>query len=314
MSSKLRTAVIGVGNMGKNHARIYAETSQLVGVADIDSQVGKTVANRYNTTFYRDYHKMLQVERPEAVSVAVPTSQHRKVTVDCLKRQIPTLVEKPIADTLKNGRIMVKEAEINKTLLVVGHIERYNPAVRKLKEIIDNKDVGNVISIIARRLGGLPPRTRDVSIAVDLAIHDIDIANYLLNRSPTKIITFRKSRRENSVEFFLRYESTSVYLQANWNTPVKIRKLNVSCTKGYIEMDYIKQQIVLYKNNYKNFRATKDNYSDYIRRFSEPEKIDIHVDKKEPLKEEITYFFNCVKNNIKEGVEYALTALRIAQT
>ncbi|MCL5070812.1 MAG: hypothetical protein M1308_07940, partial [Actinobacteria bacterium] len=119
-------------------------------------------------------------------------------------------------------------------------------------------------------------------------------------------------KREDSVEFFLKYRKASAYLQANWITPVKIRKLNITGKEGYLEMDYVSQKIEFYKSNYKKFKKRYENFSDYVLEFSKPDKIDIKVLKKEPLREELMFFINCVRNNIEIDSRFAIEALEIA--
>lgn len=316
MPLKLRTAVIGVGSMGINHARIYSEISNLVAVVDKNMEIGKVVSKQFKTQYFSDFLKMLKEVAPEAVSIVVPTSMHSKIAVECLKRKIPVLVEKPIADTIKDAKLIIKKAKENNIFFMVGHIERFNPVVRKVKEIIDKGDLGKITCIMARRVGGFPPRINDVGIAVDLAIHDIDIVNFLLSEEPRSVIVNSQrnhiENRSDSVEFFLKYKRTSAFIQANWITPVKIRKLNITGTEGYLEADYVNQTIEFYKSIYEKFKVASPNFSDYILKFSDPNKIMIKVSKKEPLKEEIIFFLDCIKNHKIIDQNYALNALKIA--
>lgn len=318
MKSEIKTAVIGVGNMGKNHARVYSEISNLVAVVDKNKEMGEQLALQYNCKYYNDFEEMIQEQKPQAISVVVPTTLHRDIVISCLKKSIPVLVEKPIADTLDNAQSIIDAASQNKTLLFVGHIERHNPAVKKVKKIIDSGKLGKIISIVTKRVGGFPSQIRDVSIAIDLAIHDIDIVNFLLDSEPEEIYVNNKKnhlqKRADSAEFYLVYKDSSAFIQANWITPVKIRKLYITGTDGYLEMDYITQKIIFYKSIYEKFMVTDQDFSDYVLKFSDPEKIEIYVTKKEPLKEEIKYFLSCVKKGRREDPGYALTALKIALT
>lgn len=315
---KLNCAVIGAGNMGKNHARTYSEipSINLVAIVDVNEKLGNEVARTYGSRYYNDLSEMLSKENIQVVSICVPTALHVEVAKKCIDKRVNVLLEKPIAMNVKEGEEILKYAKKKNVKMMVGHIERFNPAVQHVKQMIKKKELGDVIAIMARRVGGFPPQIRDANIAVDLAIHDIDIVNYLLEALPEEV-SFHKGRnhikkREDSVEFFLKYKNASAYLQANWVTPVKIRKLNITGTKGYLEMDYINQKIEFYKSNYKKFRETSKNFSDYILRFSEPDVIGIAVAKKEPLKEEILYFIDCVNKNKKIDCQFAVDALKIA--
>lgn len=317
---KFKVAVIGVGNMGKNHVRTYAEISEveIVGVADTNAEIGKEISAMYKVPQYSDYREMVERTQPNFVSVCVPTTLHHDVAKYCLEHNVNVLLEKPIAYTLEEGKELLFLAKKNNLHLMVGHIERFNPAVRRVKEMLDRGELGQLTAIMARRVGGFPPQIKDANIAVDLAIHDIDIVNYILGRLPANVAVHKKrnhaERREDSVEFFLQYDGTSAYIQANWITPVKIRKLNITGSEGYLEMDYVNQQIEFYKSRYEKLRIETSDYSDFILRFSEPDRVVIAVAKKEPLREEILCFLNDLREGKRSDSTFALDALRIALT
>jgi len=131
----IKTCVIGVGSMGRNHARIYWEMPDvsLVGVADANESLSESIAHQYSTNCYTDYRKMLDEQRPEAVTICVPTSSHVEVGLEVIKRGIHVLVEKPISCTVDEGKILIDAAEKAGVKLMVGHIERFNPAITALK-------------------------------------------------------------------------------------------------------------------------------------------------------------------------------------
>ena len=292
------------------------ESVHLAAISDKNKKLGEETAQKYGVAFYEDFEEMLKKEKLDMVSVCVPTSLHHRVAKKCLESKTHVLLEKPITMSLREASSLLQTASKMKVKFLVGHIERHNPAVKKVKEMIDAGDLGKVIAVMARRVGGFPPQIKDADIAVDLAIHDIDIVNYLLNAKPVEMhLSKRRNHirdREDSVEFFLKYKDASAYIQANWITPVKIRKLNITGTKGYLEMDYINQKIEFYKTNYEKFLEKTEDFSDYILKFSEPDKIDISVAKKEPLKEEILYFLDCISHGKKIDCGYAVDALRVA--
>lgn len=314
----LKTAVIGVGNMGKHHVRVYSEipSVNLVAVSDLNENIGMEMAKKYHTKFYKSYQEMLDSENLDIISVCVPTILHFEIASFCLSKKINVLLEKPIAAGIEEGRKLLKLANKSKLKFLVGHIERYNPAIKRVKEMITRGELGRIITITIRRLGGFPSQIKDSDIAVDLAIHDIDISNYLLEQLPQKVFVNKQhshiKNRNDSVEFFLKYKNASSFIQANWISPVKIRKINITGTEGYLEMDYISQKIEFYQSNYDKFIEASKGFADYVLMFSEPDIINISVARKEPLKEEILYFINCVKNNIKIDSTFALEALKIA--
>jgi UDP-N-acetylglucosamine 3-dehydrogenase len=313
----LKAAVIGVGSMGKNHARVYYDLDnvELVAVADLDSKNGIEISKKFDCKFYRDYNEMLTKEKIDVVSIAVPTTQHTKVAIDVLSKGIHVLIEKPIADTVENANKIVKLAKSKKLTLAVGHIERFNPVVVKLKKIIDSGQLGEIISIITRRVGLFPPRVRDANVVLDLGVHDIDICNYLLSSNPKEIFARGGKAlnvgREDYAEIFLKYEKTNAIIQVNWITPVKIRVINITGTKGYARANYVTQELTLFKSNYKKI---PDNFGDFMVEFGEPVRENIPVDIKEPLKVEILDFLTSVRENKPPLVDgkKALDALKIA--
>lgn len=314
----MNIGVIGVGNMGKRHLRIYSQIPQvkIVAIADSNETVGATLAKKYSAKYYADFKEMIATENLDCVSICVPTSLHYLVANRVLTKGINTLLEKPITMDLFQAKKLLRIAKEKNIIFLVGHVERFNPGVSKVKDMIEKGELGGIIAITARRVGGFPPQIKDADIAVDLAIHDIDIANYLLDETPQKVTLNKQKnhieKRDDSVEFFLKYKKASAYIQANWISPVKIRKLNITGTDGYLELDYITQKIEFYKSNYSKFKEASKEFSDYILLFSEPDKINISVAKKEPLKEELLYFLNAVSNNKKIDSTYALEALKIA--
>ncbi len=321
MQKKLKWAVIGTGNMGGNHVRTLdlLKDIQLCGIVDPSKKQRDNISKKYpDLPTYETSEELYTDQKPDVVSICVPTKLHTEVTRYFLNKKIHCLLEKPIAMTPEEGIALIELAKAKKTHLFVGHIERFNPAVRRVKDMINKGSLGKVTAIIARRVGGFPPQIKDANIAVDLAIHDIDIINYLLEEQPKEVYCNKQKnhieKREDAVEFFLKYSKASAYIQANWITPVKIRKLNITGTEGYLEMDYINQKIEFYESNYEKFKESSNTFSDYILRFSEPDKVTISVAKKEPLREEIEYFMHALLENKPIDPSFSVEALRIATT
>jgi len=173
----LKVAVIGVGSMGKNHARIYWELPEvtLVGVSDPAEETAKSIASKYGTNAYTDYLNMLDVEKPDAVTISVPTVLHKDIALEVIDRRISLLIEKPIAYTIDEAEEIIKAAELAGVKLMIGHIERFNSAIIALKQKIKNKELGRIFQIDAHRQGPFPSRIGDVGVVIDLAVHDLDI-------------------------------------------------------------------------------------------------------------------------------------------
>lgn len=319
--AKLRYAVIGTGVMGKNHVRTVHDMPELdlAAVCDANLDAAAAIAKPFDCPVYHDLERMLDECAIDAVSICVPTTKHVEVARACMQKGKHVLIEKPIAPSVEDGRELQRLAREHNVQMMVGHIERFNPAVRTVHEMLARGDLGRVVTVIARRVGVFPPQIRDANIAVDLAIHDLDIVNYLLGELPCEVIA-GKSRnhielREDSVEFFLRYPSATAYVQANWITPVKIRKLQITGTEGYLEMDYMTQKIQFYKSNYDKFRDATDKvegFSDYVLKYMEPDLIEISPAKREPLKEEIRFFLDAIQSGEPINTDFAIDALAIA--
>ncbi len=294
----MKVCVIGTGKMGKNHARVYNEIDgvDLVGVSDINEKAGKDVAKKNKCEYFKNYEDLLRVEGLEAVSVCVPTFLHYDVGKKVIESGKHLLIEKPLAENVKKAKELVKLAEEKGVKLAVGHIERFNPAVQELKKLIVKGSLGNITSILARRVGIFPPRIKDANVIVDMAVHDIDIFRYLLGKDPEKIHAAGGKAivndREDYADIFLKYNGTNGLIEVNWITPVKIRVLNVTGTKGYAKLNYITQDLTLHESVYER---NYDKFGDFVLQFGEPREVPIKVKKSEPLRLELQNFIDAVK-------------------
>ncbi|GBE55104.1 MAG TPA: Gfo/Idh/MocA family oxidoreductase [Euryarchaeota archaeon] len=313
----INVAVIGTGNMGRNHVRVYSEIDDvnLVAVSDINENTGKKISQKFKCQYYKDYKEMISKEKIDAVSIAVPTGHHEGVALECLKHNIHVLIEKPITDTIDKGERLWQKAREYGVLLMVGHIERYNPAVIALKKIMDEGRLGKIISIVAKRVGVFPPQIKDANVILDLGIHDLDLFNYMLGKEPREVYTkggtALGSEREDHALIMLDYGDVSCFAQTNWITPVKIRNLAVTGTKGYAELNYITQELNIFESVYEK---THDSFGDFILEFGTPNEIKLSVKKEEPLKLEIKNFINAVQGKSAPLVtgDDGIKALKIA--
>ena len=253
----LRAAVIGVGAMGKHHARIYADMEEvdLVGVADPDAKTRAQVAGRHHTRGFEDYGALLDKEKPDLVSLAVPTKWHYPIASELIERGIHVLVEKPFTLTLEEGHLLIEQARSRGVKLGVGHIERFNPAIIELKGHLDAGEVGRIFQIGVRRISGFPPRVRDVGVVLDLATHDLDVMRHLTGSEVTRLsaeISQELDRpQEDILCGVLRFESGVIgMLNINWLSPTKIRELTVNGERGMFVVNYLTQDLYLYENGY----------------------------------------------------------------
>ena len=316
----LNVAVIGVGSMGKNHARIYAdmESTNLVAIADPNSSLTAQLSKKYGCKGYTDYKEMLEKESLDIVSVVVPTELHKNVSFDVISKGIHVLLEKPIAPTVEEGKMIIDFAKKRGVKLMIGHIERFNPAIIELKKRLADNELGRVFKIDINRVGPFPGRIRDVGVVVDLAVHDLDIIRYI-TESEAKRIQAEIDRKINSshedlVKALIRLENGSLCtLSVDWLTPTKIRNLSITGERGMFVVDYLTQDIFFYENAILNGR--KIAYSEVIKGVLEGKMTKFFINKKEPLLAELQHFVDCVKNDTEPLVkgEDGLKALELAQ-
>lgn len=296
---QLRVAVIGAGNMGRNHLRTYRALDgiSLVALADVNP-AADALAEEYGIPAYRDYEDMLTKEKPDAVSVVVPTTLHHQIAINAMRRGIHCLVEKPIAGSPEEGNELIKAAKKYNVIFTVGHIERFNPMVQKLKRLIDSQELGNITSIVVKRVGGFPAVEPKTNVILDLAVHDIDILSYLLGSQPNTIVGHGSqtlhSSHVDSAELFLDYGRASGFIQVNWITPVKIRTIAVTGSDGYVEGNYITQDLVYYKHSMSKKREEEENFANFVQRLGEPERIVMSDELEEPLRNELSAFTRAI--------------------
>jgi predicted dehydrogenase len=170
---QLRVGVVGIGVMGSNHARVLAEFPgvKLAVVADPDQAQTDFVGHALGCPTVRDVHELLDCG-VDAVSIAAPTHLHREIALTCIKRGVHVMVEKPIASSVEEGRDIIAAARTAGVVLMVGHVERFNPAVQAIKDALRGEDI---LSIAITRVGPFPPRMSNVGVVIDLAVHDIDL-------------------------------------------------------------------------------------------------------------------------------------------
>lgn len=314
----LRAAVIGLGTMGANHARVYGELPdvELVAVADVDpGRVARFLRGR-TVAGYTDYRKLLSEQRPDIVSVAVPTRLHAEVAHTVIAQGAHLLIEKPLTATLAEGRAVMEHATAAGVVLSVGHIERFNPAVQELKRYLMSGTLGRLLQVSARRLGPFPDRIRDVGVVHDLAPHDIDVMSYLIESSVVRV--YAETRRQVNTDYedimngLLRFANGVIgVLDVNWLSPVKVRQLSVLGERGMFLVDYLTQDLWLYENpRFQGSWLTLETFTGT----AEGAVTKLPVEKQEPLRRELEAFVTCVRENLPPPVPpaAALAAMEIA--
>lgn len=291
----LKAAVIGVGAMGRHHARVYNELddeARLAAIADVDEGAAQKLGRRLKVPAYGDYHEMLDREAPDCVSVAVPTERHYPVACELIERGVHVLIEKPIAATLDEGRDLIARAARRGVQLGVGHVERFNCAVLALKRLLDEGALGEVYQLHGRRLSPFPAQVKDVGVVMDLATHELDIMRFLVG-ADVEYVFAELGRKihvahEDMLSCILHFANGAAgVLDINWLTPTKVRDLRVTGEKGMYVVDYLLQDLYYFENSY--HPSEWDNIA-LLKGVNEGNQLKIRVDKVEPLRSELLDF------------------------
>jgi len=294
----MRTGVIGVGVMGRHHARVLSERPEvdLVGVCDTNKKTADEVASLYGTIPFYNALELFD-QGLDAIHIVVPTFLHHEIAEMAIDRGCNVLIEKPIADTVENAQDIFRMADKAGITLMVGHIERFNPAIQKLKRMIDKGNLGGLRSISTLRVAPYPKRIVDTGIIVDLGVHDIDVMSYLAGRKIREVYCAASSTihtMEDTASISLTFDQNIPgHIETSWLSKIKARKLFATFENGFVLVDFIEQSLILYDD-------------DSAR--------EIHVEKAEPLKAEIVEFLRCASNGIEPhiGGEASIHALGVA--
>jgi UDP-N-acetylglucosamine 3-dehydrogenase len=241
----MRVGVVGVGVMGSNHARVLAEFPgvELAGVADPDRKRAHFVANTLGCVATASVEELLE-RGVDAVTIAAPTHLHRDIALTCIARGVHVLVEKPIASTVAEGEDIIAAARGAGLTLMVGHVERFNPAVEAIAEAIREEDI---LSIAITRVGPFPPRMSNVGVVIDLAVHDIDLICWFTGSRITEVqpqLSNAMGEREDIA--LLQFRTASgvlAHINTNWLTPFKARTVHVATKRKYVIGDLLTRQV-----------------------------------------------------------------------
>jgi predicted dehydrogenase len=277
--STLRLAVIGTGKLGTRHAAMYATLPgvELVGVCDVIEHRAKETAHQCHTRAFKDYRELLGLV--DAASIVVPSSHHYAISKDFLENGVHLLIEKPITTTLEDADDLIRTAQEKDAIIQVGHIERFNGAIRKIKEIVKNPRF-----IECHRLGPYDPRVADVGVTLDLMIHDIDIILDIIHSpiySVDAVGACILSKTEDIANARIRFQNRSVCdVTASRVTRDVMRKIRIFQDNAYISLDYVKQQAAIYTKNGSQIHHQH-----------------IDIAKSNSLQEELKDFVDCVRTH-----------------
>jgi UDP-N-acetylglucosamine 3-dehydrogenase len=297
---KLGVAVIGTGFWGKNHARVYRElaNTNLVAICDVDAERAKAIAEQFGVKAYTSSTRMLKNESIEAVSVCTWSTMLAKEALKALRAGRHVLVEKPMATNTKQAEKLLKIAEENGLHLTVGFLMRFIPGLQHIREAVESKRIGELVSATAKRVSEWPERIGDVGVVKDTAIHDIDVMRFISNEDPisvyAKMGSMRNRKFEDYAQIMLTFESgKSAFIESNWLTPYKTRTLTVTGSDAIMRLDYVTQKLWIE---------------------SKKETLQPKIPFQEPLKLELQHFADCIlekKKPLVTGVD-GLKALKIA--
>ena len=297
----LKIGVIGVGVMGSNHARVLSEMAgiELVGVVDPERKQREFVSRNLGCAEFDDLESLL-ASGVDAVTIAAPTHLHHDLALACISAGVHVMVEKPIAPTVEEGRAIVAAAHRAGVTLMVGHVERFNPAVELIKRAIKNQDI---LSIAITRVGPFPPRMSNVGVVIDLAVHDIDLIRWFTDSEIVEIqpqLSSAVAEREDIA--LLQFRTASgvlAHINTNWLTPFKARTIHVATRDKYLIGDLLTLQVT------ECFGFQPDgSYS--MRHLS--------VGYAEPLRAELLAFANAIRTGRKPPVtgEEGVASLEVA--
>ena len=301
----IRVGVIGVGHLGRIHARIYKELMgvKLVGVVDSSQASADEIGRMYNVPSYTDIERFLQEQRPEAISVVVPTVYHFDVASKLAERGIHLLVEKPVTSAVEQASALLDIAREHNIVLQVGHVERFNSAIRYLSEQI----VQPPLFIQSRRQGPFSSRIGDVGVVLDLMIHDIDIILSLVKSDVVSINAMGRKIRTNHEDLAVAQIAfacgTVADIQVSRVAERRVRQMDVMDTDKYYSVNFETQDVTIH-----HVPQTSPSGGTF-------EMIEHPLlPKTEPLKQELSHFAACVRNRTQPlvGISDGKRALQVA--
>jgi predicted dehydrogenase len=251
----IRAMVVGAGAMGQLHVRALLAREDVVTVALVEPDIGRRELVMRRLGRIRPYESLdlaLGAEKFDMAIVAVPIRAAAAAIRALLERRIAVLAEKPLAESSGTARELADLADANETLLSVGYIERFNPAVQALRDELARGDAGALYHVHTRRLSPFPDRTGMAGVALDVATHDIDVLRFVTGQLPVRVYAETDIRErggsEDLLSASLRYaDGVTGLIEANWLTPTKVRRLTVTTERGMYDLDYLTQDLWLYE-------------------------------------------------------------------
>ncbi len=275
-----KVAVIGTGGWGKNHLRVFNELKSLTAFCDTNQEKIKLYEQKYGIRGYVSIEQLLTKEKIDAVTICTPTITHSQIAKKCLLSGIDVLVEKPITFTSKESEELVELAKKTECILTSGYIERFNPVVADLKNLIKSRKIGDPILLEFHRESKWMGNVNDVGIVTDTSVHDIDTARWIFDKEPQMVFARTGqilSKNEDFAAIILGFDSQkTAFIASNWITPKRVRQLTTVCSNGVATINFITQEIQI--DDSTGTTISKKPY-------------------KEPLKIELKHFIDCIDHN-----------------
>lgn len=316
MTKNIKVAVIGAGMMGKNHMKTYKSLNgvELVGVYDIFPEAAKAAAETFGI---RAFSSMEEVaENVDAVSVVTTSVTHADVGEFFLNKGIHCMMEKPLACTEEECQRLISAAAKNNVVLLVGHIERFNPAVEQMGKLLS--DTSKIRSLTAQRMSAASGRITDVDVSMDLMIHDIEVIQSLVkspvvNIQAASVKTKESPMGKDYITALLEFENgATANITASRITQARVRTLTVTTDTNYIDMDFINQSINVHSQGRMPY-VNPENIPEWMNYGLKGSVEQLFIPTNQPLSAELNHFLSCVRGEATPRItgQNALDALRV---
>ena len=316
MSNNIKVAVIGAGMMGKNHMKTYKSLPgvELVGVYDIFSDAAKAAAETFGIKAFSSMEEV--AANVDAVSVVTTSVTHCNVGQFFLNKGIHCLMEKPLACSEEECRILIDAAKANNVVLLVGHIEQFNPAVEQMHKILS--DSTRIRSLTAQRMSAASGRITDVDVSMDLIIHDIEVIQYLVksqvvNVNSSAVKTSDQPEGKNYITALVEFENgVTANLTASRITQARVRTLTVTTDTNYIDMDFINQSINVHSQGRMPY-VNQEDIPEWMHYGLKGSVEQLFIPTNQPLSAELGHFLACIRGEATPRItgEMALNALKV---
>jgi predicted dehydrogenase len=308
----LRGAVLGLGQIGRNHARLLQASDRIEFAGAVDMAGDPSHAVHDPDRLHASVDELLAAERIDFAIVALPTADHARTAIRLAEAGVHVLVEKPLADSVAQAEEIIAACDRAGVHAAVGHVERFNPALRELRRRMNDGQVGDVFIISTERIGPFPERIRDVGVVKDLATHDLDLVRWLAD-APIHSVAAQTSHKmgrdhEDLVSVTGQVASGTVFnTMVDWVSPTKVRRTRVVGERGMLLADTLTADLTFFANG---TMATEWDRTKQLRGVSEGDQVRYALRKREPLLVELETFCDYVEGDadapvvtLRDGLE-----------